>query len=526
VTTRRRLLAGAAAGVFAPAVATRAAQRLLRFVPHDELTWYDPTFWPFIETRNHALMVYDTLYGSDAAGVVQPQMAEGQSVEDDGRTWRIRLREGLVFHDGTPVLARDCVASIQRWGGHAIMGKALLAATNEIGTQDDRTIVFRLTHRFPLLAAALGDRAMQVCAIMPARLTEGTDQQAIREVVGSGPFRFLAGERVPGQLQAYARHAAYVPRPSGTASFTAGPKVAHFDRVEWRIIADPEAALAALRAGEVDWWETPPGTAHAAIEADRGLALRVHDRAGYIGTMRMNHLHAPFDNPAIRRALLRAIDQDAFMEAASGSARRYRRAGVGFFAPGSPMASQAGMDALRLPPDPDGARAAVREAGYRGDPVVVLAISDLPATRALGSLGAAMLTRLGFAVETVTVPLREVVGRLLRTQPAGSGGWSVVFGYWSGLDHWHPGMHRYLRAEGRASEIGWPSSEALEALRRAWLASESETERRLIAADMQVQAFGDVPYVPLGQWVRPTAYAADLSGMLDGPPLFWNLRRG
>jgi peptide/nickel transport system substrate-binding protein len=515
-----------AAGVFAPAVATRAAGRLLRFVPHDELTWYDPTFWPFLETRNHALMVYDTLYGLDEAGDVQPQMAEGHVVETGGRIWRIRLREGLAFHDGTKVLARDCVASILRWGGHAIMGKALLAATDEVLAADDRTIVFRLRQRFPLLAAALGDRAMQVCAIMPARLTEGTDQRPIREVVGSGPFRFLAGERVPGQRQAYARHDSYVPRPSGSPSFTAGPKVVHFDRVEWLAMPDAAATLDALRAGRVDWWEAPPGASHPAIEDAPGLVLRAHDHAGYIGTMRMNHLAAPFDNPAVRRALLRAVDQEAFMAAASGAGRGFRRAGVGFFAPASPMASQAGMDALPVPPQPEAARRALRDAGYRGEKVVVLGISDLPATWALAQRGEAMLTRLGFAVEMVPVLLDQVVGRLLRTQPPGAGGWSVVFGYWSGHDHWHPGMHRYLRAEGRASEVGWPSSEALEALRRAWLASDSEAERRLIAADMQVQAFGDVPYVPLGQWVQPTAYAADLSGMLDGPPLFWNLRRG
>ena len=524
-TTRRRVLAGAV-GLAMPTVAARAEARVLRFVPHDDLGWFDPTFWPFMETRNHALMVYDTLYGTDDAGVVHPQMAEGHVEEEGGRTWRIRLREGLVFHDGTPVLARDCVASIQRWAGHAIMGKSLLAATHEIVAADDRTIVFRMARRFPMLAAALGDRVMQVCAMMPARVTQGAEHEAIREVVGSGPFRFLPRERVPGQRLAYARHDGYVPRPSGVASGTAGPKVAHFDRVEWHTMADPGAALAALREGRVDWWESPPPASHAAIAAERGLALRVHDRVGYVGTMRVNHLTYPFNDPAIRRALLLAVDQDAFMAAASGAGREFRRGGVGFFAPTSPMATQAGMDAMSVPARPEAARAALLAAGYKGEAVVVLSIADLPATRAMAALGAKMLAGMGFAVETVEVPLRHLVGRLLRTQAPGSGGWSVVFGYWSGQDQWHPGMHRYLRAEGLASEVGWPSSEKLEALRRAWLATADLAEQRQVAADMQVQAFEDVPYVPLGQWVRPTAYAASLTGMLDGPPMFWSLRRG
>jgi len=331
---------------------------------------------------------------------------------------------------------------------------------------------------------------------------------------------------VPGRLIAYARHAGYVPRPTGVASFTAGPKMAHFERVEWHTMDEPDAAMAALREGRVDWWESPPARAYPAIAAAPGLALRVHDRAGYVGTMRLNHMTYPFSDPAIRRALLLAVDQDAFMAAASGAGPEYRRAGVGFFAPGSPMASQAGMDAIPVPARPEAARAALRAAGYKGEPVVVLAISDLDAPRAMAARGAEMLARMGFAVETVPVPLRDLVGRLLRTQPPGSGGWSVVFGYWSGLDHWHPGMHRYLRGEGLASEVGWPSSEKLEALRRTWLATADAAEQRQVAEDMQAQAFEDVPYVPLGQWVRPTAYAAALTGMLDGPPLFWNVRRG
>ncbi len=520
------MLAGAAAALAAPTVSARAEAQVLRFVPHDDLNWFDPTFWPFIETRNHALMVYDTLYGTDDAGVVHPQMAEGHVVEEGGRTWRIRLREGLVFHDGTPVLARDCVASIQRWAGHAIMGKALLAATHEMTAPDDQTMVFRMARRFPMLVAALGDRAMQVCAMMPARVTQGAEHQHIREFIGSGPFRFLAGERVPGRLLAYARHEGYVPRPSGVASFTAGPKVAHFARVEWHTMPEPEGALAALRDGRVDWWETPPARAYPDIAAARGLALKLHDHVGYVGTMRMNHLTYPFSDPAIRRALLRAVDQDAFMAAASGAGPAYRRAGVGFFAPASDMASQVGLSAIPVPAQPEAARAALRAAGYKGEPVVVLAISDLPATRAMAALGAEMLARMGFAVETVAVPVRELVGRLLRTQPSGAGGWSVVFGYWSGMDHWHPGMHRYLRAEGLAGEVGWPTSEKLEALRRTWLAAADPAEQRQVAADMQAQAFEDVPYVPLGKWLRPTAYAASLTGMLDGPPLFWNVGRG
>jgi peptide/nickel transport system substrate-binding protein len=140
--------------------------------------------------------------------------------------------------------------------------------------------------------------------------------------------------------------------------------------------------------------------------------------------------------------------------------------------------------------------------------------------------GAEMLRRIGLNVQLEFVPVRNLVARLLRTQPAGAGGWSVVIGYWPGHDFWHPGMHRYLRATGREAEVGWPSSEGLEALRRAWLVAPDPAQRRLIAADAQAQALEDLPYIPLGQWMRPTAHAAGLTGMLEGFPLFWNVQRG
>ena len=522
----RRAVVAAAAGLAAPALAGDTRTSTLRFVPQRDLTWFDPTFWPFLETRNHAMMIYDTLFGTDAAGVVQPQMADGHVVEDGGRTWRIRLREGLLFHDGAPVLARDCVASILRWGAHNMMGQALMAATAEVLAPDDRTIVFRLQRRFPMLAAALGAPGMASCVIMPARIAEGAEFHAIGESIGSGPFRFLAGERQAGRMLAYARHDGYVPRGSGLPSFTAGPKLAHFDRVEWHVMPDAGAALGALQSGMVDWWEGPPASAYPAITGDRGLALRVHEHTGFIGTMRMNHLTFPFNDPEIRRAVLPAVDQDGFMLAANGGGAAYRRAAVGFFTPQSPMASAAGMAALPMPPDVARARAALAATRYRGETVVVLGIADMPAPRAMAALGVEMLRRVGFTAELVEVPVAGLVPRLLRQQAGGAGGWNAVFGYWSGLDHWHPGMHRYLSADGTASEVGWPTSQALEAMRRAWLAAPDLAAQRSVAADIQVQAFADVPYVPLGQWLRPTAYAAGLTGMLDGYPMFWNLRRG
>ena len=145
------------------------------------------------------------------------------------------------------MLARDCVASIRRWGARDGFGQALLAATDEISAPDDRTIVFRLKYPFPLLPDALAKTPPSMCPIMPERLAATDPYKQVTEMVGSGPYRYKADERVAGSRVVYERNTKYVPRPDGTPDGTAGPKIAHFDRIEWQIIPDAGTVAARCR---------------------------------------------------------------------------------------------------------------------------------------------------------------------------------------------------------------------------------------------------------------------------------------
>ncbi len=205
---QRRTLFAAGAALLAPRLAAAQGspgRRVLRFVPQADLALLDPIHSVAFVTRNHALMVFDTLYGWDADLKAQPQMAEGHVVENDGRMVTIRLRDGLRFHDGEPVRGRDCVASIRRWATRDAFGQALWAATDALEAPDDRLIRFRLKKPFPLLPDALAKVGTHLCAIMPERFAELPSSQAVPELIGSGPFRFIADERVPGSRNVYAR---------------------------------------------------------------------------------------------------------------------------------------------------------------------------------------------------------------------------------------------------------------------------------------------------------------------------------
>src|SRR5262245_61270886 len=186
---RRDVLKGALAGAVAltaPRLARSQGAKTITFTPHADLVSLDPVWTTADITRNFSLAVYDTLYGYDAEFQVQPQMVEGAAVEKDGTQWDLTLRDGLAFHDGTPVLARDCIATIRRFAQRNPFGEALMARTDELIAVSDKVIRFRLKKPFALLPNALAE---VYCAIMPERLAKTDAMQQVTEAVGSGPFR-------------------------------------------------------------------------------------------------------------------------------------------------------------------------------------------------------------------------------------------------------------------------------------------------------------------------------------------------
>ncbi|HBK05445.1 MAG TPA: ABC transporter substrate-binding protein [Acetobacteraceae bacterium] len=522
---RRRGFLATAGALAAPRIGRGASASVLRFIPQSDLTILDPIYTAAYVTRNHGMMVFDTLYGTDRETRVSPQMVAGHTVSDDGRTWNLTLRDGLRWHDGQPVLARDCVASIRRWAARDSFGQTVAGVTDELSAPDDRTIRFRLKRPFPLLPAALGKPGSSICAMMPERLALTDPFKPITEMVGSGPYRFKADERNVGSLSVYERNAAYVPCPSGTASFTAGPKVAHVDRVEWHVIPDVGTAAAAMQSGEMDWWEVPSFDLLPLLRRNADLTVPAPDPMGFLANMRLNHLQPPFNNPDIRRALLGAISQEDYMSAAAADPANWR-GGVGVFCPTAPMASDAGMQVLNSPRDLTAVKKAIAAAGYNNERTVVLVPSDLPLLKALGDVGVDLLQRIGMNVDPQYLDWGSTLQRLSKADPVEQGGWSMFHTYWSGLDEYDPAVHTYLRGNGMPAGRGWPTSEKLEALRNDWLSSPDPEERKHIAARMQEQAFIDVPFIPLGQILQPTVFRRNVTDVLTGYALFWNLKKG
>ena len=519
---RRTLLAASGAALAMPSIVRAAGGSVLKFIPQSDLTVLDPIWTTAYVTRNHGLMVFDTLYGIDSNYAAQPQMVAGHVVENDGKQWRLTLRPGLKFHDGTPVLARDCVASIQRWAKRDAVGQTLIAYTDELSAPDDKTILFKLKRPFALLPDMLGKVGSSICAIMPERLAKTDPFTQVPEMVGSGPFRFIASERVVGSLVVYEKFADYVPREGGTPQWTSGPKQVFLDRVEWHVISDQATAAAAMQRKEIDWWEIANADSMPLL---KGMTTMIADPTGYIGTLRMNELQPPFNNPAIRRVLLKVIDQTDYMEAVAGDDPKLRHTPAGFFCPGLPMASESGLDVFTGKRDYDAAKKDLAAAGYKGEKVVLMGASDLPNLKALGDVSADMLQRAGFNVDYQVADWGTVVQRRTKKDPVEQGGWSIFGTFWAGLDEATPANNAFLRATGDAGTFGWPKSDKLEAMRQQWLDAPDLATQKTLAADIQKQALEDLPYIPVGQYFFSTAFQTNVTGVLQGPPLFWNVKK-
>ncbi|MBB4301422.1 peptide/nickel transport system substrate-binding protein [Rhodobium orientis] len=517
--------AGSAAALFSPRLSLAAESRVLKFVPSADVTVVDPVWTTAYVTRNHGYMVFDTLYGYDDNFQIRPQMVAGHEIGKDGLEWRLTLRDGLKFHDGEPVLARDVVASIRRWADRDVFGKDLMAATDELSAASDKVVVFRLKRPFALLPAALGKMTSRMPCIMPERLAMTPPSEQVTEVIGSGPFRFVADERVQGALTVYEKFEDYVPREGSAVGRTGGPKVANVDRVEWHVMPDAATASGALQAGEVDWVESPLPDLLPLLRSQDGIEVKLLDTSGTIGSMRLNHLHPPFDNPAIRRAVLSVIDQKNFMQAVAGEDPSMWRAGVGVFTPESPMASDAGMEVLNGPRDFEAGKAAIAEAGYNGEPVVLLAPSDYAALRAEAEVGADTLNRLGLNVDYQSLDWGTIQQRRRSREPLDKGGWSCLYTGINGLEAWDPSSHQNSRGLGDAGQYGWPVSDELEAARKAWLEAPDLAGQKAACERIQLGVFDVVPYIPLGLHYAPAAFRSTVSNIPYGFAQFYGVTK-
>src|SRR6478752_6907476 len=388
------LLLGTALG--APA-ALAQAQKTLKFIPQADLRILDPITTTAYITRNHGYMIYDTLFATDAKFQIQPQMVDKYEISADKLTYTFTLRDGLKFHDGQPVKSADCIASIDRWSKRDALGQKLAEATEAWSADNDKTFRLKLKKPFPLTLEALAKPSSNVPFIMPERIAKTDAFKNIEDATGSGPFKFVKEEWVPGNKVVYVKNTDYVPRKE-TPSWAAGGKVVKVDRVEWIYIPDSATAAAALNAGEADWWEQLPPDLIPLLRKNKDVRVENIDPLGSLGIIRFNFLQPPFNNQKMREALLYVLDQKDYVLGIAGDEKNGHTC-YSFYTCGTPLSSEIGAEPLKGKRDFDKARKLIQESGYKGEKIVIISATDQPILHAQSLLTVELFRKLGLNVE-------------------------------------------------------------------------------------------------------------------------------
>jgi peptide/nickel transport system substrate-binding protein len=522
-----RIALGAALPVLALSAAWTsqafAAGKTITAVMHSDLRIIDPIFTTAYITRDHGYMVYDTLLATDSNFKIQPQMADWK-VSDDKLTYTFTLRDGLKWHDGAPVTAEDCVASLKRWGKVDGMGQKLMDFTASIEATDPKTITLKLKEPYGLVLESIGKPSSRVAFMMPKRLAETPPDKQIPEQIGSGPFKFVASEFQPGVKSVYEKNTDYVPRKEAS-SWTAGAKVVKVDRVEWITMSDAQTAVNALQSGDIDFLENPPFDMLPILEGNKDLKVEVLNKFGFQTLGRMNFLYPPFDNVKVRRAAFLALNQKDVLDALVGNPAYYKICGA-FFVCGTPLETEVGAESLVKGNGMAEAKKELAESGYDGTPVVIMAPGDVVTLKAQPVVSAQLLREAGFKVDLQATDWQTVVSRRASQKPPKEGGWNMFFTNWVSADVDNPVSNLSIGGQGKKGGwFGWAEDAKIETLRDQFARSSTLDEKKKIAADIQKEAYEQVIYVPLGQYLIPTAWRKSLTGVIDGPatPVFWNV---
>lgn len=496
-----------------------AGDKVLRVIPQSGLRIIDPILTTGTVTRNHGYMVYDTLFAIDAGMNVQPQMVESFDVSDDKLVYHFTLRNGLQFHDGAEVTTLDVMASLKRWGSVDAMGMKLFSLMSSMEAVDNKTFTISLKEPYALVLETLGKPGAPVPFIMPERIAKTPADESIKETIGSGPFRFVAEEFQPGVKAVYAKNAAYVPR-SEPATGLSGGKLAKVDRLEWLTFSDPQTAMNALTTGEMDVWEWPTFDLLPLLKENPDLKIVDLNPPGASLFLRMNWLQPPFDNVKVRQVVRHAVRQRDYLDAQIGS-DEYGTVCRSVYGCNVPLSSEIGAvdgEDISL----EQLQEMLRESGYNGQKIVILAPTDIASVAQLPYVTADLLKQVGFNIDLQAMDWQTLVGRR-----GNQTGWHIFHSGSVTADIMNPIVNTWLVGLGKkGGTVGWPEDPEMERMRDAYAKETDPAQQKQIAESIQMRALETAMFVPLGSYNLPSAFRSSVTGALPAVGLVgWNLEK-
>jgi peptide/nickel transport system substrate-binding protein len=508
------------------ALTPASAETVLRATMHADVRTLDPHWTTQTIAGIHGMLIYDTLFGVDDDGMPHPQMVGDYTVSDDGLDYSFTLRDGLKFHDGADVTTADVIASLNRWGTKDQAARAMFAHLDTMEAVDDKTFTMKFNAPYGLVLDTLGKTGTMVPIIMRASDATMSADEQVTEAIGSGPFMMVKEEWVPGSRTVYRKNPDYVPREGEPSGFS-GAKIPKVDKIELVWIDDSQTRMQALIAGEIDLLEQPAVDFVPILEGDPNInVIRTGAVDSHWGTIRINHLHPPFDKPEMRQALYHLVNQEDYLQTIVGNPDYYRTC-HSFITCGTTYEDETGKEVM-ADYNPKKAYEMMKAAGYNDEPIYVLAATDHHTITPAAQVLLNAMREAGLNVNAVSIDWGSVVARRSNRELPENGGWNIFVTTSSGTTSLNPALNTWLGATCDNANVGWPCDEELETLRGDFAFAQSVDDRKAVARKIQERAMHVVPYISFGQWTQPMAYRSDkISGIIPvtGLTVLWNIEK-
>lgn len=250
---------------------------------------------------------------------VIPMLAESYKIGEGGKVYTIKLREGVLFHNGKEMTSADVVASINRWGKIATVGKRLFSQVESFKAVDKYTVELRLKGPSGIVLSALAN-INQIPGIYPKEVIDEAGDGQVKQFIGTGPFKFV--ERIPDRHIKFVRFDKYVPRKEAQTGF-GGKKIAYVDELLFLPVPDVATRIAGMESGDYDFADWIAPDAYKRLKANPRLDTIIVKPKEYIVGV-LNKKMGPFTNKKLRQAALAALDMEAVMKGAMGQEEFYR----------------------------------------------------------------------------------------------------------------------------------------------------------------------------------------------------------
>ncbi|SJZ93367.1 ABC transporter substrate-binding protein [Consotaella salsifontis] len=508
IIDRRSFLAGTAMGVLAlnfPARAAAGSGGIIDVAMIGEPPTLDPMMSTADLVGTITQHIFETLFTFDGEWKTVPMLAaEMPAISDGGKAYDVKLREGVKFHDGSPMTSADVVASLQRWLAVAGRGKQAAAYVSGVEANGDNAIKITMKEPWaPLLALLAFNNSAAVV------LPKGKLAEPLTEFVGTGPYKLV--EHKPDQYIQLARFEDYAAREEAASGY-GGKREPIFDEIRFVPVPDPNTRVAGVVSGQYVFADLLPTEAYGQLDGASGVKPLILEPFGNPSIV-MNMKAGILSNKKMRHAVQAALDPNDMMLAAFGDEKFFKVDGA-LYPENYVWHTEGGVERYGAA-DAEKAAALMKEAGYDGSPIRILTSRQYEFHYKIAQVMVAYLQAAGFKTDMQVSDWATLTTR--RQDPSL---WDIF------ITHGPFVPEPALIGSMSDSYPGWWVSDEKQKAVSAFNAEPDPDKRVALFPEVQRVFYDDAPLYKVGNFNALSAASASLENLTVVPwPFFWNTSR-